>query len=167
MKTNVLFLIGCAGIMTCGRSGPESGAVPEMLQGTIRIAGNEPAVMVMLTRDGQADLVLTGEWRDELRTLDGATVTVDGNPLGDSPIAGFNVASYRIESIGGQRPVVGILVEREGRVWIDGEESVPLSVVPEGLRRALGAKVWVVGQLTDGALLPTSYGILRGAQSDA
>ena len=76
-------------------------------------------------------------------------------------MAGFAVTSYRIESIGGQRPVVGVLAQRNDRFWVDGEETVPLAVVPTGLRRALGAKVWVVGTLENGAITPSSYGILR------
>lgn len=148
-------------MLACGKGAPDGSAAPEMLQGTIRITGSEPATMVALAREGQPDLVLVGEWREELRALDGAMVTVDGARQGDSPMAGFNVSSYRIESIGGQRPVVGILVEREGRVWIDGSESVPLAIVPAGLQRVMGAKVWVVGRLADGALQPTSYGVLR------
>lgn len=161
MKPIPLLFLGGLAMVGCGRGTPETGAAPEMLRGTVRVTGSEPAVMVVLSRAGQGDLVLTGEWRAELRELDGAEVTVDGRRQGESTMAGFEVTAYRIESISGQRPVVGVLVEREGRTWIEGEEAVPLAVVPEGLRRVMGAKVWVVGRLTDGTLQPTSYGVLR------
>ena len=162
---------GCAGtaeeesrreapVETAERVGtPSAGSA---LRGVLFLTGTEPAVIVVLRGDDGSSVTLTGALRDELRRLSGATVQVSGARHGEGPMARFDVDGYDVLEIDGEKPVVGILHERNGQVSIgEGKASVRLSAVPDGLGRLLGAKVWVIGQRVADSLRVQSYGVIR------
>ena len=134
---------------------------PETLVGRIALTGSAPAVLVTLTTADGRSVDLVGAWREELQNLTGAEVTVEGTPMGS--VREFDVSSYEIRAIEGERPLVGILAARDGALWLDGDESVRLVNVPAGLRSQVGAKVWMLGRQRDGGVYPQTYGVIRAA----
>lgn len=150
------------GLACSGTSGArEAMPDPTMLEGRLRLAGSDPNVMVMLQpAAGGPEVQLTGEHLGELERLSGIDVSVVGS-LSTAPRRTVDVASYQIQSVNGRRPSVGVVVSRGGAFWLEGDTSVRLSIVPDGLRNQIGAKVWIVGEMTDGSLRPESYGIIR------
>ncbi len=160
---SAIWLVGIsAAAAACGGSGGANQMAatgPETLVGRIALTGSAPAVHVTLrTADGRS-VDLVGEWRDELQNLTGAEVAVRGTATG-SPRE-FAVVSYEIRAIEGERPLVGILADRDGELWLEGDQSVRLVNVPARLRSQIGAKVWVLGRESDGGMYPQTYGVIR------
>ena len=135
----------------------------ETLEGPIALTGSEPAVMVSLRLNSGESVDLVGPLRGELSRLSGAVTSVRGTR--DAGGRTFTVQSYSVISVNGQTPVVGVMVERDGAVWIDGDESVRLTAVGDNLREQMGAKVWVTGRRTGDTLQVQSYGVIRAAGS--
>ncbi len=131
------------------------------LVGEIMLTGSAPAIQVTLVSENSS-VDLVGEWRSELENLTGAEVAVWGKPTGLP--REFQVSSYEIRSIQGKRPLVGTLVERDGDLWLDGNESVRLVSAPAMLRNQLGAKVWVLGRRMEGGVHPQTYGVIRASR---
>lgn len=133
----------------------------EYLIGRVAITGNEPVTELTLLVDGGRPLRLLGELSGELRALQGATVRVSGQRTAEPPGSGFTVVQYEVLSIDGERPAVGVLASRDGRlVLVDGEE-VQLIGAPPQLASRIGAKVWVVGPRTGGVIEVRSFGVIR------
>jgi hypothetical protein len=130
----------------------------ETLRGTLALTGNDPVVRVTLRGDSES-VDIVGPLRDELARLTGAVVTVDGHRTNGS--RSFEAVSYDVVSVNGERPVLGTLVERDGAVWLEGDEAIRLVNVSDNLRRHLGAKMWIVGTRTAEGLQPESYGVIR------
>ncbi len=159
------WLVGISAVVAaCGGSGGTgqmAATGPETLVGRIALTGSAPAVLVTLqTADGRS-VDLVGEWRDELQNLTGADVAVRGTATGLP--REFAVASYEIRAIEGERPWVGILANRDGELWLEGDRNVRLVNVPARLRSQIGAKVWVLGRESDGGMYPQTYGVIRAA----
>lgn len=157
-----VLLWACGG----GNSNPDTSpdaqtvnASMETLQGTVALTGSEPAVMISLrlAEGGSVDLV--GAQRDELGRLSGAVVSVTGTrgPGGRS----FTAESYEVVSVNGETPVVGVMVERDGAVWIEGDEQVRLTAVSDNLRGHMGAKMWITGRRSGDSMQVQSYGVIR------
>jgi hypothetical protein len=132
------------------------------MEGRVALSGTDQAPMVRLRpAEGQA-VTLTGELLSELSRLSGATVAVEGTKRGSGMMAQFEVASYEIVGIDGERPVVGVL-EQEGtsfRVVTEGG-AVALTNVPDALARNVGGEVWVTGVREGGTLQVQSFGVIR------
>jgi hypothetical protein len=156
VATMTLAVMGCSG---GGNRMAET--APETLVGEIQLTGSAPAISVTLVTAGGRAANLVGELRAELQNLSGVEVAVRGRPTGSQ--REFEVDSYEIRSVGGQRPLVGMLVERDGDLWLEGEESVRLVNVPSRLRSQIGAKLWVVGRRMEGGVYPQTYGVIRSA----
>ncbi len=60
----------------------------------------------------------------------------------------LNVKSYEILAIDDERPHVGILVARDGALWLASSDTVQLAAAPNDLQSEAGAKVWIIGQST-------------------
>jgi hypothetical protein len=137
---------------------------PETMEGSIRIAGADPLPMVMLRpAAGGPEVQLTGDLARELMRLSGVTVSVTGT-MGTG-MQGLNVTEYDVTSVQGRRPTVGVIVSRDGGLWLEGDTTVRLTNPPEALQTQIGAKVWILGRTTDDGLQTESYGIIRPAQS--
>jgi hypothetical protein len=133
-----------------------------VVRGVVAVVGADPLAQVVLGAGGR-DVALVGSLRAELGTLHGAEVELSGravgNPQGMPPRA-IEVARYEIVTIGGERPIVGTLEARADDLWLAGRQ---LLGAPDELRRAVGAKVWVIGRTEGGRLLVQSYGVILAA----
>ena len=133
-----------------------------MVRGVVAVVGADPLAQVVLGAGGR-DVAIVGVLRAELGTLHGAEVEVRGrtvgNPQGMPPRA-VEVARYEIITIAGERPIVGTLEARADDLWLAGRQ---LLGAPEELRRAVGAKVWVIGRKENGRLVVQSYGVILAA----
>jgi len=160
--TTILVIAGLVSNLACNNQGArDSMPDPAQMEGSVRLAGADPNVMVMLQpTTGGSEVQLTGEHLMELERLGGVTIAVEG-PMMTSPRPSIDVRAYQIRSVNGQRPSVGIVISRAGELWLQGDSTIRLTGVPEGLRNQVGAKVWIVGRVTGGALQPESYGIIR------
>lgn len=141
-------------------------AVNTVAQGTVRAVGADPFAQIVVaqaTEVGTRDVAILGRLRGELAALQGAEVRVRGralaNPQGLPPRA-IDVVSYQVVAINGAAPEVGQLVERDGVLWLNDKRLVG---APEELKRAVGAKVWVVGRSQGGQLEVQLYGIIAHA----
>ena len=163
LKRVLLFGMGTA-LAGCGGGGggnQMAATVPGTLVGEILLTGSAPAYQVTLVSESSS-VDLVGELRSELENLTGAEVAVWGKPTG--LLREFQVSSYEIRSIAGKRPLVGTLAERDGELWLDGNESVRLVSAPARLRNQLGAKVWVLGRPMEGGVHPQTYGVIRASR---
>ncbi len=128
------------------------------LVGTVRVAGSTPFPQVLLhpEEDGP-EVEIQGAYRSELRNLQGARVRVTGR-LGAGNV--LNASGYEILEIGGQKPLVGLLlVEGETTLLRTGPgEPVTLRGAPEELRALAGDKVWVITGRDGGV---QAYGLIR------
>lgn len=129
------------------------------------VKGGEPQ---LTDRKGDRYL-LTGEWRVELLRLSGHTVKVWAR-LGKKKLMQRTLVVRRYEIIdagGGHKPLVGDLyqVHRTKQLVLrQGTGDVPIEAAPalqQHLRRRLGCKVWIVGELVSGVLHAGKYGWLR------
>ena len=152
---------GCIAMTGCGGSGNTAqlaSASPETLVGEVQLTGSEPVVMVTVRTESGREVIVTGVLRAELRNLSGAVVAVQGKSAAGSD---FEVQSYEVRSIEGEEPSVGVLVERDGDIWLDGDGQVRLVEVPARLQTQIGAKVWILGRSVDGGLHPQTFGVIR------
>ena len=143
----------------------------DTVRGTIAVTGAEPLTVVVV-ETGTGQIALEGPLIDELATLQGAEVSVTGTVVDpEKPPAGAStrrrsrlvVASYTIESIAGEKPVVGVLSVRNGKAAVG---DTRLTEPPKELLSLDGAKVWVVGTRGPGHdLRVSSYGVLRTSES--
>lgn len=132
-------------------------------EGTLRVVGPQETAQIVL-RGATASVGLTGPLADELRRLSGATVRVTGGPqnnLSPLPPRAVLVRDYQILEVDGRRPVVGILLSRDDRVWLAGQDTVELVGVTADLARRLGAKLFVVGVREGSQLRVKSFGVIR------
>lgn len=171
MKNRVLVSLATAGLLAAcahqGGAGDEPAAAPpDTVTGVVRQVGSVPFLMTVV--QGEDTAAVSGELKEEISRLVGARVRVVGvRSTGSFPGPTVQASDYRILSIDGEEPTVGILRQGEGGVYLelrDGEDSrMGLSAVPDGLRRRIGAKVWVITSAEGGTVL--RYGVLRPAES--
>jgi hypothetical protein len=128
--------------------------------GQVVAGGVADAPVTSLRVEGRGPMTLVGPLEPELRRLGGATVSVAGG-LAASPPNAFTVSRYDVVSVDGARPAVGTLMNRDGGVWLAGQDTVRLTSVPAALQGKSGAKVWIVGRRTGSELTVQSYGVLR------
>ena len=115
----------------------------------------------------QALLGRKREMREELRRLASARVHVQGERIESYPADGLDVHRYEVLEVDGQRPHVGTLEWGEGDELLlrDNRRALPIHAAPEALREHVGAKVWIVGEMWEGRLRLSSYGIIRPAEA--
>lgn len=139
-------------------SGPAVGAADATARGTVRRLGSEGAVRTVI--QGERTVVVLGDYEDEIGRVAGAEVWASGtgttSEFGDALV----VSEYRILSVDGEVPIVGILAEDPDGFLLRKEDGETVRLdVSERLAGALGAKVWVV--LAADGVTVTRYGILR------
>jgi hypothetical protein len=161
---------GAAGQRDTAARGAAGGARPtaeEEATGRVVVSGSEGASFVTLQLEGRGPLRLRGELEPELRRLSGAIVRVVGRSAG-GPTGGpaaafgteFDVRSYEVVSVDGERPHVGRVVVRDGEGWLAAADTVRLVGAPAELTSRPGSKVWVVGPRTGGGIEVRSYGVI-------
>ena len=135
------------------------------LTGKVLNSGTDRFTVTTLEVADAPSTALTGELRDELRALAGAEVRVRG--MMDSAGVGrsLDVRDYELLAINGKRPHVGIVLLREGAVWLAASDTLQLVPTLDALRDRTGAKIWVVGSSDAGgtALRIESYGVIAPA----
>lgn len=140
----VLVVVGCTRQGDVD-GGPEAAA--DTIEGAVRQVGNTPFQRTIVNgEEGSATIV--GDYEDELTRATGARVRVwgaytDGSGGGRE----LEATGYRILSVDGAEPAVGVLEHSDGRgYYLDTEEDADVSLVgvPSRLGARVGAKVWVV-----------------------
>lgn len=138
-------------------------AADTTVEGTVRVVG--PAERSQLILAGAtASVGLAGPLVGELRRLSGATLRATGTPQNNSvpsPPRAVAVRDYQVLEVDGQRPLVGILLSRDGRLWLAGRDTVELLNAAPDLAARLGAKVYVIGVRVGDRLQVRSYGVIR------
>ena len=149
---------------TQGQAGGAAQASPPrdtVVQGVVQVVGADPFAQVVIAgAPGAAEVGIQGATRSELAQLTGAVVRVMGRPIANAqgtPPRAVLVTSYEIVTVNGAAPVVGVLEERGGARWLGGHRLI---AVPEELKRAVGAEVWVLGHVGPDGLTVTAYGII-------
>jgi hypothetical protein len=133
-----------------------------VLTGKVGAVGLAMAPVTSLQIEGARAMTLVGPLEPELRRLGGATVWVTGSPVSGAPNATFSVTRYDIVSIDGAKPIVGVVMTRDGATWLATEsDTVKLGKAPAALAAKNGAKVWVVVRRSGDELTTQTYGVIR------
>ena len=156
-------ILGAMAGSACSRqavveSGPMSRSQEITARGTVRRLGSEGAVRTVI--QGDESVVAVGDYESEIARVAGAEVWITGmaetSPYGPA----IRVSEYRILSVDGEVPVVGVLGEDADGFFLTRDDgSVRRIDVSDRLAEARGAKVWVV--LGADRVTVTRYGILR------
>ena len=134
-----------------------------VLTGKVGAVGLATSPVTSLAIEGGARaMTLVGPLEPELRRLGSATVWVAGSPVAGPPNATFSVTRYGIVSIDGAKPLVGVVMTRDGATWLATEsDTVTLGNAPAELAAKSGAKVWVIVRRSGNELTTQSYGVIR------
>ncbi|MGK7312632.1 MAG: hypothetical protein ACN0LA_10390 [Candidatus Longimicrobiales bacterium M2_2A_002] len=121
-----------------------------------------PVASASLQHDGGDAVRLTGPALGELLQLAGTTVQAWGVRAGTS----LDVYGYRVRSSLGEPRWVGIVVQRDGALWLFGEAPIELVDAPPELVARTGELVWVGGDEVDvDVVVPRVFGVIRGSGS--
>ncbi len=146
---------------------PQGGAAwvgrlgPETVEGRVRVIGNEPFSRPFVQPDDDEGVIVSGEYKSEIRRLAGAQVRVSGHFVqGELPQPTLEASSYEILSVDGDAPLLGLLErDAEGFYLVHPGGSVSrVTYVSDPLSERLGGLVWVVLDERGGV---ARYGILR------
>lgn len=149
--------------LSCSRkavveSGPAASANQATERGTVRRLGSEGAVRTVI--QGDESVVVLGDYEPEIARAAGAEVWVSGSPADSEYGPALVVSEYRILSVDGEVPVVGVLAEDDAGFFIQKDDGSTVRVdVNDRLAGELGAKIWVV--LGADRVTVSRYGILR------
>jgi hypothetical protein len=139
-------------------SGPAVDSNEVTARGTVRRLGSEGAVRTVI--QGAESTVVLGDYEDEIGRIAGAEVWVSGVAETSAYGPAIRASTYRILSVDGEIPVVGVLAEDpDGFYVVRDDGSIVRLDVSERLAAARGAKVWVV--LGADGVTVNRYGILR------
>lgn len=147
-------------------SAPGASASLTELTGRVMNGGTDRFTITTLQpRDGRA-VRLTGDLRDELRTLGGADVMVRGVMDSSGASGSLDVREYEVIEIDGRRPHVGVVLAHDGELWLAAGDTLRLIPALDALRERAGAKIWVVGASDSAAreLRVESYGVIAPAR---
>lgn len=149
---------GCAqGPPSGGSSRAEMVAVADTLRGRVEVVGAEPATSVLLLGPGSGWVMLTGE-EDAMRSLAGLEVVVWGEA--EAEAAGhFRVGRFAVRAHMGVPAVDGVLGRGDDGWFLttEGGERRPIPRLPEALRGAEEARVWIAGPLN----APDAFGVIE------
>lgn len=140
-------------------SGPAVSTPETTARGTVRRLGSEAAVRTVIQGEESA-VVVVGDYELEIARAAGAEVWVSGTPVSSDYGPAVQVSEYRILSVDGDVPLVGILAEDASGFFITKDDGSTVRLdVNERLAGQLGAKIWVV--LGADQVTVSRYGILR------
>lgn len=159
----LLVLAACGGPPVPAVQGASPASADTVAQGTVRMTGPQESAQLVLSGEAP-DVALIGPLAGELGRLVGARVSVTGWPARNPaavPERAVEVAAYEILAVDGERPYVGILVGRDNRLWLAGQDTLEVVGAPPDLSARIGAKVFVTGVIRGGQLELRSYGVIR------
>ncbi len=163
-------MLACTHTGSPGTRGAVTPQAPDTtVRGVVYVVGADPFTHVVVRGPG-GDVAVTGPLAGELRALSGAEVRIAGRPVAPSvppPRRAVDVTDYAVLSINGATPAVGVLIERNGALWLAGRDTLPLVDVPPGFAGRPGDKVFVIGPMVDGKLSVSTYGVIRRGESGA
>lgn len=158
-----LTLVACTRAPEPAAQGVPPASADTVAEGTVRVVGPTETAQVVLSGVAR-DVALTGPLFAELRRLVGARVRITGRP-GRNPAAApdraVEVTGYDILAVDGERPFVGVVVRRDARLWLAGQDTLELLGAPPDLAARVGAKVFITGTARGGQLVLRSYGVIR------
>jgi|GEM_PF-3578311 len=148
-----------------GEHGNASASLTELTGRVMNSGTDRFSSTVLQMRDGRAVRV-AGDLRNELRTLGGADVLARGVLDSSSTGTSLDVREYEVLAIDGRRPRVGVLLAREGGLWLAAGDTLRLVPAPAELREKAGAKIWVLGpsDLAAREQRVESYGVIAPAR---
>lgn len=147
-----------------GDSSAPASALTEA-KGRVLNGGTDHFPVTSLVADDGSAIRLGGALLGELRALSGAQLLVRGVPRSSGAEPSLDVREYEVLAIDGQRPRVGIVLARDGGLWLASSDTLRLVPALDALRERAGAKVWVVGTSDSAAreLRIQSYGVIAKA----
>lgn len=163
MLARVGMMLCAVGASGCARqavveSGPTVRSQEVTTRGTVRRLGSEGAVRTVV--EGDRSIVVLGDYEPEIGRVAGAEVWISGTAESSPYGAAIRASEYRILSVDGEVPMVGVLGEDSDGFFLTRDDGSVVRVdVSERLANARGAKVWVV--LGPDRVTVTRYGILR------
>ena len=134
--------------------------------GVVRVVGADPLTQLVVQREGGEATAIVGPLLTELHQTVGLEVRIVGVTADAVPPVrhALSVHAYEALALNGAPVHTGLLQQAGDALYLMGaKERWMLVNPPEGLRAALGAKVWVAGEASDGALPVFAYGILKRA----
>lgn len=143
---------------------PRQGSGDTIARGVVAVVGADPLSQVTVSvRFGQEtrQVAVLGPLRAELGTLHGTAVEIRGTAVANvqpAPPRAVLVTSYEVVAINGERPIVGVLEEKQDGLSVSGTHLVG---APQELAQAVGSKVWVLGRPSNGGIVVQAYGIIR------
>ncbi|HEX6589863.1 MAG TPA: hypothetical protein VF039_12645 [Longimicrobiales bacterium] len=161
-RSALLVLAVLASACTAATNGTaeEQAAVDTLVYtGVVQQSGSSIERSVVLEQQGGQPVRLGGELVGELERLSGGTVRVEGVWTGLNG-GSLDVARYELLRISGGVPVVGVLEDRAGTLWLRGASSVQLVAPPADLRDHVGARIWLLGEADEAGFRAHSYGVI-------
>ena len=137
----------------------QTAAATDTARGIVAVVGAAPATRVVLRASG-GPLTLMGSLAKEISSASGADVWVSGRRLDDRTI---EVTRYAVRAVDGVPAVSGTLAADGKQVVLISDDGRSLIVAqpPDALRKHVGARVWISGDLS-GAI--NAHGLLRPKQ---
>ncbi len=155
------------GAESASSAGADSGMSSSLteLRGRVSNGGTDRFPITSILSDDGSATRLGGALLDELRALSGAELSVRGVLSSGGAERSLDVREYEVLAIDGQRPRVGIVLARDGELWLASSDTLRLVPALDALRQHAGAKVWVVGTSdAAGMLRIQSYGVIAPAR---
>jgi len=125
----------------------------KLITGRLHVVGNEPFTRLVCRKKSGGSYIIEGELLGELRNLQGAIVRLEGEEAGKAPEYGISiliVKNYRVLSINGKNPLIGVLALEDDRLFLiaeDGKIYILTGNLHNKLKDSTGAKVWVNGKV--------------------
>jgi hypothetical protein len=161
-------LAGCGAGSQAGQAAAASMTDTVTVVGIVRMVGADPFAQLVVQAEGGEATALVGPLQSELNQTVGLEVRVTGVAADAVPPSrmALEVSSYETVALNGVPAHTGVLEQSDEGLRLVGESQGWMLVdPPDGLRTAVGAKAWVAGDASGGALRVTAFGILKRASS--
>lgn len=162
---------GCKPSLAASRPSESAVPAPDTVRGTLRRVGNDPvSVLTLSSKSDDAVMAPRGALLDVMGRAVGLEVMLSGKrsdkrDYSASPRGAmvFDVEQFFVRAAEGQSAVDGILGVNNGKYFLTtmGGQKIELTSLPQELRRQVGGRVFLVGDLKSA---PTAYGILAPAK---
>lgn len=130
------------------------------MTGRVVVSSMGPQPVTTLQVDSGGPYILEGAYEPELARLDGALVEVFGRMTDAAPHGGIAVERYVVLEIAGERPFVGRLHADGTGLTLEDGTMLRLEGLPEPIRRAGAALIWVTGERAGDRVQVRSAGVI-------
>ncbi|MGH7444323.1 MAG: hypothetical protein ACREKM_05580 [Longimicrobiales bacterium] len=130
------------------------------VRGRVVVSSMGPQPLTTLQVDSGGPLVLEGPLAAELRTLNGASIEVQGARTSTPPNGGIDVERYVILEIAGEAPFVGRLDASGTQLTLEDGMTLRLEGLPEPIRTGGAARIWVTGERRGPAIEVRAAGVI-------